>query len=483
MNLGIKLLFLSLLSTLTFANISPENVLLSDVCKNGYHNTYKNLPSPKAFSYSRDATGRDLCNWYYGTTLEKVKVNALKACTDSEMKSPCHLIAVNDKFIAKKGQFPFISPVDNTPLSPEQLKALKAKAKAHLKGDCYPLFKKYLGHKGYKSFSYAVATDGTFSCGQGYNYPTQKQATKSSLKFCAKSQTKIPCKVYALGNKVLLSLKDYGIDAEEIGQDDLPTTKRKKLLHMAETFIDSAPCQSSLRLYLYPHKQQAFYLAVDKDGKQACGWEYAKFSIQEAKKGAKKACEKAKNKNGMTSTCKPLFVNFNIINEEKDFGIKRGESDYLNAIHRGNLIKVKEYVAAGNDVNTISKKDGMSPLFLAAAQGDETFFHKLIKKGANIKHKANDGSSLLFAACLGRNPNIVRYLLDKGFDINAKGTEGNTALHAAFMVMDTYLAKILMQEGANPSIKNDKNKTAYDMAKGLGINLDEYKTLDPNKKD
>ncbi len=595
-----KSYLLLLLPLITFASVKPENILLSPFCQKGYHNTYKSLPSPKAFSYSRESdTGQDLCNWSYGNaTVEEAKTAAMKNCTDSVMKSPCYIIAVDDKFTAKKGQFSPISIPDNASLSQTQLSKLKSEAKTQIAGTCLPFFEKYLakkGHKafgysldedgkfacgdmanhwnldnskkealkgcknhknllgknaplspcklyavgntivakkgdfakftapddiplsdsekkaimieakksiignclpffekylnnkGHKSFAYAIDPDGKFSCGQGSKYTSQKKANKSALKYCAegdlKKHPKSPCKVFATGNKILLSLKDYGIEAEEKTDNDLPKEKRKELLHMAETFIDSTPCQSSLRIYLYPHKQQAFYLAVDRDGKQACGWSYAKASIQDAKEKAKAECENHKKKKSMISECKPFFVNFNVINQEKDFGIKRGTDDYINAIFKGNLIKVKEYVAVGMDVNAVSKKDGITPLFLAVAQGDEEFFNLLVKKGADIKHRANDGSSLLMAASLGKNTNIARTLLGKGLDINAKGMQGNTPLHAAFMVFDTYLVGVYMREGADASIKNTKGVSAYDLAKKWKIDIDALKVLDPKKPD
>ena len=159
-----------------------------------------------------------------------------------------------------------------------------------------------------------------------------------------------------------------------------------------------------------------------------------------------------------------------------------GEEDYKKAIFKGNLVKIKKYVDKGSDVN-LTSKDGMSPLFIAAAKGDEAFFLKLVDKGGNLQHKANDESSLLIAATIGENPNLIRYLLAKGFDVNAKGAKGNTALHVAFKVYNKYLIGLLMQEGADATIKNDDSKTGHDLAKRMKVNLDTLKTLDIKRID
>jgi len=196
-----------------------------------------------------------------------------------------------------------------------------------------------------------------------------------------------------------------------------------------------------------------------------------------------KKCEAQVKKLKLKATCKLYAENFNFVGKSEDFGIKRGKEDYLHSIHKGNIVKIKKYVLEGMDVNALTKKDGISPLFIAAGIGDKKFFDELIKRGANIKQKAKDGSSLLLPAAFGRNVNIVRALLKKGLEINLKGNKGNTALHASLMSLDIYTAGVLMREGADANIKNDKGLTAYDIAKKWKVDLDKMKTLNAKKPD
>jgi len=376
------LISLLLLPIYLSANLSPKNVMTSS-CLQSYQQAYQSHKTHKAFSYAREAeTGTDRCGWGYGNaTIEEAKKAAMKQCTEHQLNAECKIVDIDGKFIAKEGDFSYVTPPDNTPLTTTQKEALLKEAKALILGNCLPFFEGYLQDSGYKAFAYSLDSDGKYACGKTYKNNTRIASQKGSIQGCQNNKRKrgaqtpkSPCKIYAQGNKILLKASDF---------------------HIA---------------------------------------------------------------------------------------LRDTKEDYIEAIFRGNLQKIKNYVVEGMDVNAASK-DGMTPLFVAAGKNDEAFFHALISKGASIKHQAKDSSSLLIAATLGQNPNIVRYLLDKGLDINAKGRDGNTALHTALMTLNTYLASVLMQEGADADIKNDKGLSGYDIAKKWKIDLDTYKKLDPFEKD
>ncbi len=484
-------LFLLLLPLISQANIKPENVI-SASCLKSYQKTYQTLKTHKAFSYARESkTGKDRCGWGYGyNNIEDAKKSAMKQCAKHHLNAECMIVDVDGKFLVKKGDFSFIAPPNNTPLSTKEEEALINEAKMLIQGNCLPFFKKYLKENGHKVFAYSLDGDGKYACGKSTKSAVLKIAEKNSLNACKKNKNKrgenrpkSPCKPYAHGNKIILKSSDFGITLTAKSDKYLSSEEYKNYLNKSKEIINEGPCLYQMKYYLRGSQHQAYYLAVDKEGKQVCGRAEGAFTPQVAKDKALKKCQKSVKKNNLKATCKLYAQNFNIVGKSEDFGIKQGKDDYLNAIHRGNLIKVKQYVAEGMDINAISKKDGMTALFLTVAQGDEEFFNLLVKKGADINHKAKDGSSLLIAASLGKNPNIVRTLLDKGLDINAKGMGGNTPLHSAFMMMDTYLAGLYMQEGADANIKNSKGLSGYDLAKKWKMNLDELKTIDPKKPD
>jgi len=448
----------------------------------------------KTFYYTLDEDGRFACGDtanHYSEAL--AKKSGLKGCENHKKlikqnapSTACKIYALGNTIVVDESEFSSYTPPSNKTLSKDQKQAIMIEAKKSIIGNCLPFFEKYLTYNAHKAFAYAIDKDGIFSCGQGNGYTSKKLVNQKALEACAKDHPnkhpKSACKVYASGNKILLFLKDYNISKGENIIKNLTTAKRDALYEKVAMFIDSSSCRSALRIYLYPHQQQAFYAAIDKDGKQACGFSYAKFSLEDAKKSANKSCEKKKDKLKIKAICKPLFINLKILSKEKDFGIKRGKEDYKNALSHGNLIKIKSYIDEGMDVNIVNK-DGVGALFVSAAQGDFDFFQKLIKKGANIKPLAQGTNSMLTAASLGGDANIVRYLIKKGLDINHQGSGKNTPLHASFMMLKTYIVEILMQEGADATIKNAKGISAYDLAKKWKMNLDELKTIDPKKPD
>ena len=219
------------------------------------------------------------------------------------------------------------------------------------------------------------------------------------------------------------------------------------------------------------------YARESATGKDGCGWGYGYKTNEEARKSALEQCAKY----SLNTECKIVDENGEFFAQKGDFPVIKGESDYQQAIFKGNLEKIRKYVSEGKDVNLVSE-GGITPIFVVALKGDEAFFHRLVKKGAKLKQKADDGSSLLIAAVMGENPNIIRYLLDKGLDVNAQGREKNTSLHVAFAKFNTYLIEILMQEGADPTIKNTDGVSGYDLGEKWKVDLDELKTFDVERK-
>jgi len=481
-----------LLPLLLLASVKPENVL-SASCLKDYQNAYQKHKTHKAFSYaSEEKTGKNRCGWGYGyDNLIDAKKTAMKQCTKHNLNAECKLIDVDGKYLVKKGDFSYIEPVPNTTLNDDEKKILMKKANALVLGNCLPFFKKYLEKKGHKAFAYSLDDDGKYACGESSGNGVLISAKRTSIVACqrnkgerGKNKPKSECKVYSQNNKILLAAKDFNVKSIEKSDKYLSKEEYAILLNKSKEIISDGPCLYQMKYYLRGSEHQAYFLANDsKKAKQACGREEGAFSPKVAKEKALKNCEAHVKKLKLKATCKLYAENFNIVGKSEDFGIKKGKEDYIQAIHKGNIVKIKKYISEGMDVNAVSKKDGISPLFVAAGRGDKQFFDELIKRGANIKQKSKDGSSLLIAAAFGKNVNIVRALLKKGLEINLKGNEGNTAIHASLMSLDTYTAGVLMREGADANIKNDKGLTAYDLAKKWKVDLDEMKILNAKEPD
>lgn len=481
--------FILLFPALSWAAPAPENIL-GKSCLTAYQTKYKKLKQHKAFVYVREEkTGKDRCQWHYGAKdVETAKKEAIKSCAKHQLNAECLVVDADDDYLVKDGDFSLITPADKTPLSESQKEALVAEAKQLILGNCLPFYETHLKDKEHRVFTYSLDTDGKYACGKSFGDNLQS-VTQSALTACkrnkAKRGKKAPksnCRVYAENKNILLNASDFGVNVTPKSDKYLSSEEYGVYLNQGREIINEGPCLFQLKYYLRGSQHQAFYLANDKAGKQACGRAEGAFSPEIADSEALKKCQANVKKNKLKASCKLYARNFEIVGKPADFGIVMGEEDYKKAIFKGNLVKIKQYVETGADVNMMAK-DGMSPLFIAVAKGDEAFFQTLVDKGGNLQHKAKDGSNLLLAATLGENPNIIRYLLVKGLDINAKGAKGNTPLHAAFKVYNKYLIGLLMQEGADATIKNDDGKTGNDLAKRMKLNLDSQKTLDIKRID
>ena len=487
-----KLLVLLLFITLLYAEFTPQNVLTKR-CLQSYLSTYKSQKNHKAFVYARERdTGKDRCNWSYGyATIEEAIDSAMKRCQSVVLNAECKVVDKDGVFKVSDGAFRKLVPVDDTPLSKEEREKLNKEAKGVIKGNCLPFFdKNYLTANGHKAFAYSIDANGNYACGHAYGYSLIESSKKQAIKSCGENKLKrgnktpkSPCKVYAIDKKILLTLSDYGIKLEPKTDKFLTSEEYNKRLELAKEIIDDGACLMQMKYYLRGKTQQAYYFAKSKT-KEACGRADEKFTLKQAKDEAKTNCEKMAKKRGVKSGCKLLATNYEIVGKPSDFGaLKEGKGDFVQAIFKGKIKKIKAYIKKGYDVNTTSPKNGITPLFIAVGHGDEAFYKTLLKKGADIKHKLKDNSSLLLAAGMGRNPNIVHDLLAKGFDVNAQGTDKNTPLHASLMMLDTNMAGILMRHGADATIKNAKGMSAYDIAKKWKVNLDSYKTIDAKKAD
>ncbi|KAM7210934.1 Ankyrin repeat-containing domain protein [Rhypophila decipiens] len=111
---------------------------------------------------------------------------------------------------------------------------------------------------------------------------------------------------------------------------------------------------------------------------------------------------------------------------------KANRMDLFKAAAKGDLARVKEFVATGGDVNS-QTTDGLTPLHLAASKG---------------------------------YLEVCRYLLDRGACIDAQGRKSKkTALHMAVSNNDAELAHLLISKhGASTSIRDRLGQTAVGLA-------------------
>jgi hypothetical protein len=481
-----KLLLPTLATLFLQANMLPQNVL-SKNCLESYKNSYLSQKDHKAFVYAREKeTDKDRCNWAYGYDATKEAIDSsMKGCQSVLLNAECTLVDTDGVFEVKEGTFSRLTPVDDTPLSAEEKEKMIEQAKGLILGNCLPFFtKNYLDAKGHKSFGYSIDANGNYACGYSYQNQTEKISQKQAIKSCNDNKAKrgnkapkSPCKVYATNKQILLGAKDFGIKIEPKKDIFLDEDAYAERLTKAKEIIGNNACLMQIKYYLRGKTQQAYYFVKSGD-KQACGRKEEAFSLKEAKKEAKKACEKMAKEQGIKHACKLLAENYEIVGKASDFETvaKESKDDFMMALKKGNLKKIKKYIAKGYDVNTKENKNGATPLFVAAIKGDAEFFNTLVKKGANINHKLKDASNLLVASVAGKHANIeiVKTLLERRIDVNAKGFGGNTALHLACMGLNEDAIKLLLSHGADKSIKNDKDMSSEQILKDMKIDINTF---------
>jgi ankyrin repeat protein len=96
------------------------------------------------------------------------------------------------------------------------------------------------------------------------------------------------------------------------------------------------------------------------------------------------------------------------------------DSSIHSDVNEGNIEAVKEYLAAGGDVNAKHDMLGLqlTPLYVAASQGYKEISELLIANGADVNPKdENVMAPLRVAAELGHKE-VVELLIAKGADVN-----------------------------------------------------------------
>ena len=149
-----------------------------------------------------------------------------------------------------------------------------------------------------------------------------------------------------------------------------------------------------------------------------------------------------------------------------------------DAVEKGNIEAVKQHLTAGTDVNLKDEDGELTPLQMAAGEGQKEIAELLIAKGADVNAMTADGLTALFAAILGPHKEIAELLIAKGADVNARGFLGMTPLHAEAMEGNKEIAELLIAAGADLNAKAESGETPLDAA----IDLKQTKIADLLRK-
>ncbi|HKY19915.1 MAG TPA: ankyrin repeat domain-containing protein [Vicinamibacterales bacterium] len=143
----------------------------------------------------------------------------------------------------------------------------------------------------------------------------------------------------------------------------------------------------------------------------------------------------------------------------KDVG-PDGTTALHDAVHRNDIKTSEALIRAGADVNAANRY-GVSPLALAATNGNAAMLELLLEAGGNPSATQAEGETALMTAARTGIPAAVKVLLAKGADVNAKENwRGQTALMWAAAEGHAETIQHLLEAGAKIDARSHTGWTA-----------------------
>src|SRR5579864_2847831 len=141
-----------------------------------------------------------------------------------------------------------------------------------------------------------------------------------------------------------------------------------------------------------------------------------------------------------------------LLNAKAD--VNAAQSDGMTAMHWAALNNDTEMVrillAAGANIKVETRVGAITPLFLAATNGNATMLEAMLKVGADPNFTNSLGTTPLMKAAAAGEADAVRVLLEHGADVNkTESARGQTALMFASSMNRAEAIRVLAAHGAN----------------------------------
>ena len=146
--------------------------------------------------------------------------------------------------------------------------------------------------------------------------------------------------------------------------------------------------------------------------------------------------------------------------------MERTSSDSVHtAVMRRNLSGIVSSIEAGAEVDE-RDRDGRTPLFYAAQDGEYDIVVELLERGADVNAVDKALKTPLHFAAIHYQPYIADLLLRRGARVDSQDANGNTALFDAVFNADGRgeVIENLLAFGAERSIKNNHGISPEDLA-------------------
>lgn len=116
----------------------------------------------------------------------------------------------------------------------------------------------------------------------------------------------------------------------------------------------------------------------------------------------------------------------------------------------------------------VPKKDGATPLYIAARAGSAEVVKALAQHGANINATATNGATPIFVASLKGHADVVKQLARLDADVNAKLSDGASPLFIASQMGHIDVVKQLIRRKANVNATMNDGATPLFVAAQMG---------------
>lgn len=148
----------------------------------------------------------------------------------------------------------------------------------------------------------------------------------------------------------------------------------------------------------------------------------------------------------------------------------------IDHIKKGDIIKAKEIIQKGADVNKVSS-DGWSALMHAAHFGLVEVIRPLIEKGSDVHMMDCDRWNALMIAVTHGHLEIVKILIENGADIHAVDKNGWDSLMMAALNGHLKVVKFLIIKGADINYLFQFEEIVIKNLKHIQIEIEERKHL------
>jgi ankyrin repeat protein len=129
-----------------------------------------------------------------------------------------------------------------------------------------------------------------------------------------------------------------------------------------------------------------------------------------------------------------------------------GSTSLLKSTAANDISSVQQLLKQGADVN-ISNRYAISPLYVAALNGNTEIAQLLIEAGANTAHKIAGNETILMRAARTGHADLVKILIDKKVDIHLTDTRKQNALMWAAADGHIEVVNLLIAAGADINAK------------------------------